>query len=145
LNNTNSTSFIGGVCRVTRVKNPVISHIQWFPIGQVEVIKWKIFWLGFLTVTDLCLTNDHGYVPCAIVISRLFLVHDLSLNVTYHRIFNTSNTTDAANEAGGVGVVQSLFYCVSVTVKKPSQKIFHLMTSTWPIGNLGSRVKLKPT
>jgi hypothetical protein len=45
------------------------------PFGKVEVNTWKILrsppWLGW-TLWNICVTNDHGYVPLVVNTSRSF-------------------------------------------------------------------------
>ena len=53
---------------------------QGFLFGKVEVISSKTLrsppWLGW-PLWNICVTNDHGYVPLVVNTSPPFLIHDL--------------------------------------------------------------------
>ena len=48
-----------------------------------------------LSLRNICASNDHGYVPFVVII-----IHVLSSFMTYHRVYNKSNTTNATSGAG---------------------------------------------
>ena len=87
------------------------------PHRSVEVNTLKVLlsplWSGWL-LRNICVTNDHGYVPSVIIAVRSFPHSWL-----YHRICDKSNTMGATNGAGtaypsGVHSVFQRGSCLSI-------------------------------
>jgi hypothetical protein len=66
--------------------------------GKIEIISFVVrlpLWFGW-PLWNICVTNDHGYVPFVVNTSRSFL----SSFMTYHRVCNKINTTGPTSGAG---------------------------------------------